>query len=243
MTLPSAMAAVARPAITMPTCSTWHIFSPVACPTCTDHFHPGSYEARPIVIPPIRTISNRPFSNSRTSSGLSNRFKTTPLISISCSSIPGNHRYHLLRFHPEASEGYTPRYHSAPAAERRHAVSPRRKPWGKTSHPSEAGFSRRRAEPVGRGRRPLFARPQARARYTYAAYLHASKPRSGDMLLARGVSRGVRHPHRSQAGLSRRHLFARPQPRAPPRYFFKCWSTHPFTVLYQSCEFCGFSTQ
>jgi len=29
----------------------------------------------------------------------------------------------------------------------------------------------------------------------------------------------------------------------PHIYFFVHWSTQSFTVLYQSCEFCGFSTQ
>src|SRR5262245_39913866 len=64
-----------RPDITSPTCSTWHSFAPVAAPTCSDHFQPGSYVARPIVILPIWTSSNFPLSNLRTSSGFSKRFK------------------------------------------------------------------------------------------------------------------------------------------------------------------------
>ncbi len=30
---------------------------------------------------------------------------------------------------------------------------------------------------------------------------------------------------------------------ATPYGLFTHWSTHAFTVLYQSCEFCGFNTQ
>ena len=37
----------------MPRCSTSHVAVPVIAPTCSDHFQPGSYRARPIVIPPI----------------------------------------------------------------------------------------------------------------------------------------------------------------------------------------------
>src|SRR5215467_5258808 len=77
MTRPSSMAAVAQPDSTMPTCSTPQLLTPVACPTCTDHFHPGSYVARPMVMPPSLTTSNLPFSNVRTSSGVSKRFRIT----------------------------------------------------------------------------------------------------------------------------------------------------------------------
>src|SRR5204863_8253215 len=41
-TRPSSIAAVARPEITIPTCSTAQLFAPAARPTCSDHFHPGS---------------------------------------------------------------------------------------------------------------------------------------------------------------------------------------------------------
>src|SRR5438105_9707294 len=46
---------------------------PATGATCCDHLQPGSYVARPIVIPPILISSNRPFSKVRTSSGFSNR--------------------------------------------------------------------------------------------------------------------------------------------------------------------------
>jgi hypothetical protein len=57
-----------------------HRLAPRAGPTCTDHRHPGSYEARPSVSPPIRMISSRPLMNSRTSSGSSNRLRMTSSI-------------------------------------------------------------------------------------------------------------------------------------------------------------------
>lgn len=79
--LPSFIAAVARPDITIPICSTSQNAVPVKGPTCSDHFHPGSYVARPIVISPTLTISNFPFSKIRVSSGASNRFKITSSIS------------------------------------------------------------------------------------------------------------------------------------------------------------------
>src|SRR5882724_10605332 len=74
------MGAVAHPEITIPICSTRQLFAPVAAPTWTDHFHPGSYEARPMVIPPNVTSSNLPFSNTRTSSGCVNLFRITSSI-------------------------------------------------------------------------------------------------------------------------------------------------------------------
>jgi hypothetical protein len=80
--VPSSIAAVAQPESTMPTCSTLQGDAPTRGPTCTDHFHPGSYVARPMVMPPIRTSSNFPFSNVRTSSGSSKRFKTVSSVPI-----------------------------------------------------------------------------------------------------------------------------------------------------------------
>ena len=63
----------------MPTCSTLQRACPTVGPTCSDHFQPGSYVARPMVIPPMRTSSNRPFTIFRTSSGWANRFRTTSI--------------------------------------------------------------------------------------------------------------------------------------------------------------------
>src|SRR5216684_466801 len=82
-TRPSSIAAVARPESTMPTCSTAQLFAPAARPTCADHFHPGSYVARPMVMWPSRTTSNLPFSNVRISSGFSNRFRITSSMDFS----------------------------------------------------------------------------------------------------------------------------------------------------------------
>src|SRR5579885_1987172 len=84
--VPSFIAAVAAPEITTPTCSTWQLLAPVAPPACVDHFQPGSYVARPSVIPLMRTISNLPFSNVRISSGESNRFRITS--SIASAPLP-----------------------------------------------------------------------------------------------------------------------------------------------------------
>ena len=50
MTRPSSKATVAVPARTIPTCSTPQSFVPTVGATCTDHFQPGSYDARPMVI-------------------------------------------------------------------------------------------------------------------------------------------------------------------------------------------------
>ena len=47
------IAAVARPDRTMPTCSTSQKSVPARGRTCSDHFHPGSYVARPMVSPPM----------------------------------------------------------------------------------------------------------------------------------------------------------------------------------------------
>src|SRR5208282_677277 len=78
--------AVAQPESTSPTCSTLQRDAPTLGPTCTDHFHPGWYVARPMVMPPMRTSSNFPFSNVRTSSGSSKRFRTVSSIAITPSS-------------------------------------------------------------------------------------------------------------------------------------------------------------
>ena len=40
--VPSSIAAIARPLTTSPTCSTRQEVSPVAAPTCSDHLQPGS---------------------------------------------------------------------------------------------------------------------------------------------------------------------------------------------------------
>src|SRR5215469_16817498 len=80
ITRPSSIAAVAQPETTIPTCSTLQLLSPIALPTCSDHFQPGSYVARPIVIPPMLTTSNLPFSNTRVSSGFSNRLRITSIM-------------------------------------------------------------------------------------------------------------------------------------------------------------------
>src|ERR1039457_3559855 len=53
--VPSSIAAVAQPERTSPTCWTLQRDAPTPGPTCTDHFHPGSYVARPMVMPPMRT--------------------------------------------------------------------------------------------------------------------------------------------------------------------------------------------
>src|SRR5579885_1580607 len=77
MILPSSIAAVARPDTTIPICSTEQLFVPVAFPTCSDHFQPGSYVARPIVMPLRCISSNLPLGKVRTSSGFSKRFRIT----------------------------------------------------------------------------------------------------------------------------------------------------------------------
>src|SRR6476659_8333290 len=59
----------------MPRCSTVQRDAFTPGPTCTDHFHPGSYVARPSVWPLMCTISSRPFGKRRTSSGDSNRLR------------------------------------------------------------------------------------------------------------------------------------------------------------------------
>src|SRR4029079_14878473 len=77
----------------MPRCSTSHMEVPVIAPTCSDHFQPGSYRARPIVIPPISTTSNDPLSNARVSSGASNRLISNsiqaPLVGASVAAASG----------------------------------------------------------------------------------------------------------------------------------------------------------
>ena len=80
----------------MPTCSTEQYASPRFGPTSTDHFHPGWYVARPIVIPPRPMVSNFPFSNSITSSGCSNRLRMTSILVKTLSgkfSLPKGHRF------------------------------------------------------------------------------------------------------------------------------------------------------
>src|SRR5918996_1036905 len=71
----------ARPETTIPRCSTWQRSSGEE-PMCSLHFQPGSYVARPSVIPPTFTTSSRPSGNSRTSSGCSNRRRRNSSIAI-----------------------------------------------------------------------------------------------------------------------------------------------------------------
>ena len=86
----SVNATAAAPARTRPTCSTSHRTAPTDGPTSTDHFQPGAYVARPIVIPPTLTTSNRPRDISRTSSGSSNRLRITSAIIASSENNPGS---------------------------------------------------------------------------------------------------------------------------------------------------------
>src|SRR4029453_18119629 len=68
----SPSAAVSPPETTSPTCATVQRLAPTVGPTGSDHRHPGSYVARPMLRPPICTTSNFPFSMTRVSSGKSN---------------------------------------------------------------------------------------------------------------------------------------------------------------------------
>src|SRR5581483_2751961 len=73
----SSNATVARPETTIPTCSTGQRVAPRPGPTCSLHFQPGSYVARPIVMPPRCTSSNLPLSIVRISSGESKSLRIT----------------------------------------------------------------------------------------------------------------------------------------------------------------------
>src|SRR5208282_2931909 len=97
--VPSSIAAVAQPESTSPTCSTLQRDAPTLGPTCTDHFHPGWYVARPMVMPPMRTSSNFPFSKVRTSSGSSKRFNT-----VSSADIPASRLSQIEQAEPRHAE-------------------------------------------------------------------------------------------------------------------------------------------
>src|SRR5579872_6754554 len=96
ITLPPSIAAVARPESTIPTCSTSQLFLPRAWPTWTDHFHPGEYVARPIVIPPMWINSNLPLSKFRTSSGRSKCFRITSSMFVPPSGQRSCYPYRII---------------------------------------------------------------------------------------------------------------------------------------------------
>src|SRR4030095_7174827 len=85
--VPSSNAAVAAPESTRPTCSTVQSGWRSVGPTCNDQRQPGSYVARPIVMPRTRTISNLPLSMVRISSGVSKRLRMISIISGSYLSL------------------------------------------------------------------------------------------------------------------------------------------------------------
>src|SRR5258708_37591037 len=82
MTRPSSKATVPMPARPNPTCPTLQRVVPTAGPTCSLQRQPGSYVARPIVIPPRLTTSNVPLTRIRVSSGFSKRLRMTVMSSV-----------------------------------------------------------------------------------------------------------------------------------------------------------------